>query len=109
MHCNLFLIGLGKDQTRDQVDLSTTLNQSQLSRNKTLGKLVHLGFDALLISAFLASVKRATGITCMSLEPSETDLVFDDITVESWMWRCSSILRVHLSCALAGAKQGRPS
>jgi len=28
-----------------------------------LGKLVHLGFDALLISAFLAGIKRSTGLT----------------------------------------------
>ncbi|KAI0775452.1 DUF1748-domain-containing protein [Irpex lacteus] len=28
-----------------------------------LGKLVHIGFDALLISAFLAGVKRNTGLT----------------------------------------------
>jgi len=28
-----------------------------------LGKLVHLGFDALLITAFLAGVKRTTGLT----------------------------------------------
>jgi len=28
-----------------------------------LGKLVHIGFDALLISAFLAGVKRSTGLT----------------------------------------------
>ena len=28
--------------------------------NEILGKLVHLGFDALLISAFLAGVKRTT-------------------------------------------------
>ncbi|KAI9430917.1 hypothetical protein H4582DRAFT_2013278 [Lactarius indigo] len=27
------------------------------------GKLMHLGFDALLISAFLAGVKRTTGLT----------------------------------------------
>ncbi|KAJ3993006.1 DUF1748-domain-containing protein [Lentinula boryana] len=27
------------------------------------GTLVHLGFDALLISAFLAGVKRTTGLT----------------------------------------------
>jgi hypothetical protein len=38
-----------------------------------LGKLVHLGFDALLISAFLAGVKRTTGLTCVFLEPGETD------------------------------------
>ncbi|TEB35473.1 DUF1748-domain-containing protein [Coprinellus micaceus] len=28
-----------------------------------LGTLAHLGFDALLISAFLAGVKRTTGLT----------------------------------------------
>jgi hypothetical protein len=28
-----------------------------------IGKLLHLGFDALLISAFLAGVKRTTGLT----------------------------------------------
>jgi len=28
-----------------------------------LGKLVHLGFDALLISAFLAGIKRTTSLT----------------------------------------------
>ncbi|THH12326.1 hypothetical protein EW145_g87 [Phellinidium pouzarii] len=28
-----------------------------------LGKLVHLGFDAVLISAFLAGIKRSTGLT----------------------------------------------
>ncbi|KAI0313450.1 DUF1748-domain-containing protein [Amylostereum chailletii] len=27
------------------------------------GKLFHLGFDALLIAAFLAGVKRSTGLT----------------------------------------------
>jgi len=28
-----------------------------------LGKIVHIGFDALLITAFLAGVKRTTGLT----------------------------------------------
>ncbi|CCM04024.1 uncharacterized protein FIBRA_06181 [Fibroporia radiculosa] len=28
-----------------------------------LGTLVHLGFDALLLSAFLAGIKRTTGLT----------------------------------------------
>ncbi|KAF8165123.1 hypothetical protein B0H34DRAFT_223776 [Crassisporium funariophilum] len=28
-----------------------------------LGKIVHIGFDALLIAAFLAGVKRTTGLT----------------------------------------------
>ena len=28
-----------------------------------LGKLVHIGFDVILISAFLAGIKRSTGLT----------------------------------------------
>ncbi|KAF9520378.1 hypothetical protein BS47DRAFT_1287199 [Hydnum rufescens UP504] len=28
-----------------------------------LGRLMHYGFDALLISAFLAGIKRSTGLT----------------------------------------------
>jgi len=32
-----------------------------------LGKLVHLGIDALLISAFLAGIKRSTGLTYVLL------------------------------------------
>ncbi|KZT41128.1 DUF1748-domain-containing protein, partial [Sistotremastrum suecicum HHB10207 ss-3] len=27
------------------------------------GKIVHLGFDALLVTAFLAGIKRSTGLT----------------------------------------------
>ena len=39
---------------------------------------LHLGFDALVISAFPAGVRRNTGLTSVSLEldlqlPSETD------------------------------------
>jgi hypothetical protein len=34
-----------------------------------LGKLVHIGFDAILISALLAGVKRSTGLTCVSPFP----------------------------------------
>lgn len=32
-----------------------------------LGKLVHLGIDAMLLSAFLAGIKRSTGLTCVCL------------------------------------------
>jgi hypothetical protein len=32
-----------------------------------LGRLVHLGIDALIISAFLAAVKRSTGLTYVFL------------------------------------------
>ncbi|KAF8897145.1 hypothetical protein BD779DRAFT_1489116, partial [Infundibulicybe gibba] len=38
-----------------------------------LGTLAHLGFDALLISAFLAGIKRTTGLTLHSLKfPTKT-------------------------------------
>lgn len=31
-----------------------------------LGKLVHIGFDAILITTVLAGIKRSTGLTCVS-------------------------------------------
>ena len=34
-----------------------------------LGKVVHLGIDALLLSAFLAGIKRSTGLTCVPFSP----------------------------------------
>ena len=42
-----------------------------------LGKLVHLGFDAVLISAVLAGIKRSTGLTCVSLPSPSSRLVSD--------------------------------
>ena len=33
-----------------------------------LGKIFHLGIDALLISAFLAGIKRSTGLTYVLLD-----------------------------------------
>ena len=35
--------------------------------SEMLGKLVHLGIDAMLLTAFLAGVKRSTGLTCVCL------------------------------------------
>jgi hypothetical protein len=40
-----------------------------LRSSEMLGKLVHLGIDAMLLSAFLAGVKRSTGLTCVRLFP----------------------------------------
>ncbi len=37
-----------------------------------LGKLFHLGLDALLLSALLAGIKRSTGLTCASLHTPRT-------------------------------------
>ncbi|OCK78483.1 DUF1748-domain-containing protein [Lepidopterella palustris CBS 459.81] len=46
-----------------------------------LGKLVHLGIDAVLLSAFLAGVKRSTGLT-----PSiRTDALSDSPNIKKWI------------------------
>ncbi|KAA8905365.1 hypothetical protein FN846DRAFT_907485 [Sphaerosporella brunnea] len=39
-----------------------------------LGKLAHYGFDAILISAFLAGVKRSTGITLKTEKIESKDI-----------------------------------
>lgn len=50
--------------------LQPTTHTPQLSTSlpipEMLGKLVHLGIDAILLSAFLAGIKRSTGLTCVS-------------------------------------------
>ncbi|KZF26255.1 DUF1748-domain-containing protein [Xylona heveae TC161] len=46
-----------------------------------LGRLTHYAFDAVLISAFLAGVKRSTGLT-----PSlRTETVTDSKEVKKWV------------------------
>ncbi|KAI4738196.1 hypothetical protein E4T44_15223, partial [Aureobasidium sp. EXF-8845] len=46
-----------------------------------LGRLTHYAFDAVLISAFLAGVKRSTGLT-----PSiNEDKITDNETAKSWI------------------------
>jgi Fungal protein of unknown function (DUF1748) len=35
--------------------------------SEMLGKLVHFGIDAMILSAFLAGIKRSTGLTCVRL------------------------------------------
>jgi len=44
---------------------NTTLNpqNAPLHIPDMLGRLVHLGIDAILLSAFLAGIKRSTGLT----------------------------------------------
>ncbi|KAH9983493.1 DUF1748-domain-containing protein [Russula compacta] len=39
-----------------------------------LGKLVHIGIDAVLISAFLAGIKRTTGLTPLLAQVPNKDL-----------------------------------
>jgi Fungal protein of unknown function (DUF1748) len=58
-----------------------------------LGRLVHLSIDALIISAFLAGVKRSTGLTyVLPWHPLEWCFI-----VEYWM--------VLQACSIASAKQ----
>ncbi|KAH0286872.1 DUF1748-domain-containing protein [Aureobasidium namibiae CBS 147.97] len=46
-----------------------------------LGRLTHYAFDAVLFSAFLAGVKRSTGLT-----PSvNEDKITDNETAKSWI------------------------
>ncbi|CAK1355603.1 unnamed protein product [Cercospora beticola] len=40
--------------------------------NMVLGRLTHYAFDAVLVSAFLAGVKRSTGLTYVSNPPSSS-------------------------------------
>ena len=48
----------------------STPHPSVVCHPEMLGRLVHLGFDAILISAVLAGVKRSTGLTCVLSLPS---------------------------------------
>ncbi|KAJ3547747.1 hypothetical protein NMY22_g1539 [Coprinellus aureogranulatus] len=50
-----------------------------------LGTLAHLGFDALLISAFLAGVKRTTGLTPALHQVPEQGLSQSTEVVRSWL------------------------
>jgi Mitofissin len=49
--------------------LQLNVNHQRVCNPEMLGKLVHLGFDAILISAVLAGIKRSTGLTCVSPFP----------------------------------------
>lgn len=54
-----------------------TPNTSQkltTTRPHQLGRLTHFAFDAVLVSAFLAGVKRSTGLTYVSLASSKPRL-----------------------------------
>ncbi|KAJ2930218.1 hypothetical protein H1R20_g6856, partial [Candolleomyces eurysporus] len=60
-----------------------------------LGKLVHLGFDALLISAFLAGVKRTTGLTPALYQiPNKDVRQVVGTWLEAGMWTCSRAQRL---------------
>jgi mitofissin-like protein len=48
------------------ITLSHTSGHPSVACNpEMLGKLVHIGFDAVLVSVVLAGIKRSTGLTCV--------------------------------------------
>jgi len=49
-----------------------------------LGRLTHIAFDAVLISAFLAGVKRSTGLTPTSIKASSLG---ESKEVQTWVDR----------------------
>ncbi|KAF3399310.1 hypothetical protein DPV78_006308 [Talaromyces pinophilus] len=51
-----------------------------------LGRLTHYAFDAVLISAFLAGVKRSTGLTTQAHSPSlQADKITDSKDIKRWI------------------------
>jgi len=49
-----------------------------------LGSILHLGFDAVLVSAFLAGVRRSTGLTVRPKQISDNDSV--NKFVDNYLW-----------------------
>ncbi|KAJ4504474.1 hypothetical protein HRR78_007824 [Exophiala dermatitidis] len=49
-----------------------------------IGRLTHYAFDAVLISAFLAGIKRSTGLTPTSIKASS---IGDSKEVQTWVDR----------------------
>ncbi|EGP88348.1 uncharacterized protein MYCGRDRAFT_40412, partial [Zymoseptoria tritici IPO323] len=64
-----------------------------------LGRLAHYTFDAVLISAFLAGVKRSTGLTLKPDQFSESPSIKK--WVENYLWVGETIM--DQSVALMGA------
>ncbi|KAK6376505.1 hypothetical protein LTS17_007100 [Exophiala oligosperma] len=53
-----------------------------------LGRLTHYAFDAVLISAFLAGVKRSTGLTPTSVKASS---IGENKEIQTWVDRYLSV------------------
>ncbi|CRG90032.1 hypothetical protein PISL3812_07073 [Talaromyces islandicus] len=50
------------------------------------GRLTHYAFDAVLISAFLAGIKRSTGLTTLAHSPSlNSDKITDSKDIKKWV------------------------
>ncbi|KKK26592.1 hypothetical protein ARAM_003831 [Aspergillus rambellii] len=50
-----------------------------------LGRLTHYAFDAVLISAFLAGVKRSTGLTVLDSPSLNSDKITDNKDFKKWI------------------------
>ncbi|KAH9822921.1 DUF1748-domain-containing protein [Teratosphaeria destructans] len=57
-----------------------------------LGRLAHLTFDAVLISAFLAGVKRSTGLTPSLKSESLSESPSVKKWVENYLWVGETVL-----------------
>ncbi|KAF2172186.1 hypothetical protein M409DRAFT_17426 [Zasmidium cellare ATCC 36951] len=57
---------------------------------RQLGRLAHFTFDAVLLSAFLAGVKRSTGLTLKSESLSESPSVKK--WIENYLWVGETIM-----------------
>nr|POF15542.1 uncharacterized protein CFP56_48737 [Quercus suber] len=66
-----------------------------------LGRLFHITFDAVLISAFLAGVKRSTGLTPSLKSESLTESPSIKKWVENYLWVGETVL--DQSVAIMGA------
>ncbi|KIX00163.1 uncharacterized protein Z518_10300 [Rhinocladiella mackenziei CBS 650.93] len=53
-------------------------------KNEQLGRLTHYAFDAVLISAFLAGIKRSTGLTPTSVKASS---IGESKEIQTWVDR----------------------
>lgn len=57
-----------------------------------LGRIAHITFDAVLISAFLAGVKRSTGLTPSLRSESLSDSPSVKKWVENYLWVGETIM-----------------
>ncbi|GIZ40339.1 hypothetical protein CKM354_000368300 [Cercospora kikuchii] len=64
--------------------------RSQANETVQLGRLTHYAFDAVLVSAFLAGVKRSTGLTLKPDTFSESPSIKK--WIENYLWVGETIM-----------------
>jgi len=55
-----------------------------------LGSLIHIGFDAVLVSAFLAGVRRSTGLTFKTKSVTDNDSFAKYI--DNYLWLGETVM-----------------